>query len=70
MSNMFFRTQNRHVGVRVYFCISTVSGLWFGTLLVAYIGNDSPNWCSYLSEGLKPPARFTFCQLDKVGMDQ
>ena len=31
----------------------------FGTLFIfLYIGNNHPNWLSYISEGLKPPTRF------------
>ena len=35
------------------------TGWWFVFVffIFPYIGNNHPNWLSYLSEGLKPPAR-------------
>ena len=32
-----------------------LTGWWFGTCFMFYIGNNHPNWLSYFSEGLKPP---------------
>ena len=32
--------------------LSTITGWWFGTFVVPYIGNNDPNWLSYFSEGL------------------
>ena len=38
--------------------INPHSGWWFGTFFFIFpcIGNNHPNWLSYFSEGLKPPA--------------
>ena len=33
-----------------------VGGAWNMNFICPYIGNNHPNWLSYFSEGLKPPA--------------
>jgi hypothetical protein len=33
-------------------------GWWFGTFFIPYIGNNHPNWLSYLFRGIKPPTRY------------
>ena len=40
------------------------AGWWFGTFFMfPYIGNNTPNWLSYFSEGLKPPTRWVLMML-------
>ena len=43
--------------------------LWWSTGLFPYIGNNHPNWLSYFSEGLKPPTRLFFVDMNGIDWD-
>ena len=47
-----------------------VTGWWFGTWLVFFIGNNHPNWRSYFSEGFKPTNQVRFGTISCFNMFQ